>query len=196
MLSSDAILSHIPDILHRAVAKPRRLGSPKNRNTWDRQTTAPLAKLPQGESGVPANLVRTARVQCLPPPARSMLPCFVLSTKSSMPASIGISIKLSVSLGSPNRNARQQRHFFCRPLEHLPSATPLGEFRRLGQPSFEWSKTRIAVFQVDGSLGPGIRGLKGEIWSNTSTCSKLKLLVIFSIYWSVAALGGLGKLCG
>jgi hypothetical protein len=31
--------------------------------------TAPLAKLAQGESGVPANLIRTAWVQFLPPPA-------------------------------------------------------------------------------------------------------------------------------
>ena len=38
--------------------------------------TAPLAKLAQGESGVPANLVRTAWVQFLPPPARSMLRAF------------------------------------------------------------------------------------------------------------------------
>jgi hypothetical protein len=40
--------------------------------------TAPLAKLAQGESGVPANLVRTAwvQVQFLPPPARSMLRAF------------------------------------------------------------------------------------------------------------------------
>jgi hypothetical protein len=40
-------------------------------------TTAPLAKLAQGESGVPANLVRTAWVQLLPPPARSMLRAFL-----------------------------------------------------------------------------------------------------------------------
>ncbi len=38
--------------------------------------TAPLAKLAQGESGVPANLVRTAWVQFLPPPAQSMLCAF------------------------------------------------------------------------------------------------------------------------
>ncbi len=38
--------------------------------------TAPLATLTQGESGVPANLVRTAWVQFLPPPARSMLRAF------------------------------------------------------------------------------------------------------------------------
>ena len=37
---------------------------------------APLAKLAQGESGVPANLVRTGWVQFLPPPARSMLRAF------------------------------------------------------------------------------------------------------------------------
>jgi hypothetical protein len=38
--------------------------------------TAPLAKLAQGESGVPANLVRTAWVQFRPPPAWSMLRAF------------------------------------------------------------------------------------------------------------------------
>ena len=39
--------------------------------------TAPLAKLAQGESGIPANLVRTAAwVLFLPPPARSMLRAF------------------------------------------------------------------------------------------------------------------------
>jgi hypothetical protein len=41
--------------------------------------TAPLAKLAQGESGgcgVQANLVRTAWVQFLPPPARSILRAF------------------------------------------------------------------------------------------------------------------------
>ncbi len=38
--------------------------------------TAPLAKSAQGESGVPANLIRTAWVQFLPPPARSMLSAF------------------------------------------------------------------------------------------------------------------------
>ncbi len=38
--------------------------------------TAPLAKLAQGESGVPAFLVRTAWVQFLPPPARSVLRAF------------------------------------------------------------------------------------------------------------------------
>jgi hypothetical protein len=43
--------------------------------------TAPLAKLAQGESGVPANLVRTAWVQILPPPARQHEASFVLSTK-------------------------------------------------------------------------------------------------------------------
>jgi hypothetical protein len=41
-----------------------------------RLATAPLAKLAQGESGVPANSVRTAWVQFLPPPARSMLRAF------------------------------------------------------------------------------------------------------------------------
>jgi hypothetical protein len=39
-------------------------------------STAPLAKLAQGESVGPANLVRTAWVQFLPPPARSMLRAF------------------------------------------------------------------------------------------------------------------------
>ncbi len=38
--------------------------------------SSPLAKLAQVESGVPANLVRTAWVQFLPPPARSMLRAF------------------------------------------------------------------------------------------------------------------------
>ena len=44
--------------------------------TCDDYRTAPLAKLAQGESGVPANLVRTAWVQFLPTPARSMLCAF------------------------------------------------------------------------------------------------------------------------
>ena len=41
-----------------------------------RTMAAHLAKLAQGESGVLANLVRTAWVQFLPPPARSMLRAF------------------------------------------------------------------------------------------------------------------------
>jgi hypothetical protein len=45
---------------------------------FDQLSTAPLAKLAQGESGVPANLVRTAWVQFLPPQHKA---CFVLSTK-------------------------------------------------------------------------------------------------------------------
>jgi hypothetical protein len=43
----------------------------------DKKTkTAPLAKLAQGESGVLANLVRSAWLQFLPTPARSMLRAF------------------------------------------------------------------------------------------------------------------------
>jgi asparagine synthase (glutamine-hydrolysing) len=42
-------------------------------------STAPLAKLAQGESGVPASLVRTAWVQFLPRPEHEA--CFVFSTK-------------------------------------------------------------------------------------------------------------------
>ncbi len=57
---------------------------------------APVAKLAQGESGVPADLVRTAWVQFLPPPARSRLRDEACFPPSSMPASIEISIKLIV----------------------------------------------------------------------------------------------------
>jgi hypothetical protein len=84
-------------------ATRRTCGSAGGRcgGTWTRQragwctlglspSTAPLAKLAQGESCVPANSVRTAWVQFLPPPARF--------PPSSMPASIEISINLIVCL--------------------------------------------------------------------------------------------------
>jgi hypothetical protein len=63
-------------------------------------STAPLAKLAQGESGVPANMVRTAWVQFLPPPSTKHASCF---PPSSMPASIEISIKLIVCLSLLSR---------------------------------------------------------------------------------------------